>query len=342
MDSNNPAILQDVAHLANVSTATVSRVINDSGYVSAETRDRVLQAIDALGYKSQRPRIKAEETSWVAIITQSIEDSFNSEVISGAYQQVMDEGRFPLILEMPSSIDQQINIFKQLQCLNLVGLISDGFFQTADGWLNYYDQIKVPIVVMNTKVRHPEITSIIINFEKASYRATQHLLNLNHTRIAYLGVPDFEVFSLEEYKGIIHSLSERGLDYPDEYKISVARTPEGASQGISRLMALPPEKRPSAIYAFDDQLAIYAINSIHNYGLRIPGDISIIGFDNILMAAHTNPPLTTVHVPKHRIGSQAVHLMNQLIKRETDSLGFVYIDPALVVRDSTGPAPKDL
>jgi len=335
-----PPTIKDVARFANVSTATVSRVLNDSGPVSGETRAKVQQAIEALKYDSQRPRKKTTDIPWFVIMTESIQDLFFSEVIAGIYHRAMDEKIYPLILEMPTNKAEQYKMLKQIKCLPVIGIFAAGFFQSPQDWVDFYDEIRVPIVVMNTLVHHPKITSINVNFEESTYRATQHLLNLNHTRIAYIGVSDYEDFSLSEFRGVERALKDAGFQYPEEFKISVSRTPEGAYQGISQLMMLPPEERPTAIYAFDDELAIYAINSIQHFGLRIPEDISIIGFDNIRMAVHTNPPLTTVHITKRRIGRQAVHLINQLLENEGKELGFTFVDGSLNVRGSTGPAPQ--
>jgi DNA-binding LacI/PurR family transcriptional regulator len=166
------------------------------------------------------------------------------------------------------------------------------------------------------------------------------LLDLNHTRIAYLG--DLENnFSAQEFASIEKALAKRGLSYPDEYRLSIPHNAEGASLGISRMMMLPPEKRPTAYLTFDDEMAIHVLNLLHYYGQRIPEDVSVVGFDNIPMAAHTYPPLTTIDVPKRRVGRQMVLLIEKLIENEVEgSLGHTIVDASLVVRGSTGPCPS--
>jgi DNA-binding LacI/PurR family transcriptional regulator len=137
------------------------------------------------------------------------------------------------------------------------------------------------------------------------------------------------------------ALNQHGSKYPDEYRISVPHTPEGAFQAINRIIDLPLESRPTAILTFDDEFAVHILNALHYYHVKVPEDISVIGFDNIPMAAHTYPPLTTIDLPKYRIGRQLVTLLQQLIENNGEGLiGQVTIDGSLLVRKSTGPAPN--
>jgi LacI family transcriptional regulator len=225
-----------------------------------------------------------------------------------------------------------------MRSIPMMGIISLSIWLPPEAWIEHYDNAKAPIVVLNTEAEHPKIASFLVNFEAAAAQATQHLLDLGHTRIVYLS--DYAHPVAEgQLRGIRNALSRRGHNYPEEYKVSIPMTPEGVSQGISRIMRLPSEKRPTAIFAFDDDVAIDTLNALRYYGLRVPEDISVLGFDNVPMAAHTYPPLTTVDVPKRRMGIQMVGLLEKLAQNDGAPLGSTIVDGQLVVRGSTGPAP---
>ncbi|MBE0695319.1 MAG: LacI family DNA-binding transcriptional regulator [Anaerolineaceae bacterium] len=333
--------IRDVARKAGVSTASVSRVLNKREVITDDLYFRVTAAIQELGYRPQRNRARpATPSPWLFVLTETIDDPFFLQIISGIQEKAEEEGFLPTILPISSRRNRLADTLEQLKSQPSVGILAAGVYLKPEEWIDYQTEINVPIVVINTRITHPRIASVMVDFEAASYQATQHLLSLNHTRIAFVGNYDNE-FAAAELQGVKSALATRGIDYPDEYRFSVTHTPEGASQAISKMMLLPAEKRPTAIFAFDDQLAILVLNAMRYYRLRVPEDISVIGFDNIPMSAHSNPPLTTIDIPKRRIGRMMVMMIQDLLSREKDEdgLGTTIIEGSLIVRSSTGPAP---
>jgi DNA-binding LacI/PurR family transcriptional regulator len=339
-DPKAPTI-REVARLAGVSTASVSRVLNKKEPITGDLYARVTRAIQELGYKPQRNRTRpTAQQPWLVTLVENIEDPFFLQVLTGVQEQAEDDGYYPVILTTTEKRSRQAQILAQLKYQQLVGIIAAGLYLNPEEWAAYQREIGVPIVVMNTHINHPRIASVMVDFETAAFQATQHLLSLNHTRIAFMGNYDYD-FAEIQLRGVRRALQMRGLEYPDEYRFSIPHTPEGASQGVSKMMLLPLERRPTALFTFDDLLAIQVLNSIRYYGLRIPEDISVMGFDNIPMSMHSNPPLTTVDVPKRRIGRLMVNLINQLTDKEEEGLGATIIEGSLIMRSSTGPAPKE-
>jgi DNA-binding LacI/PurR family transcriptional regulator len=337
-DPRSPTII-DVARAAGVSTATVSRVINHKGPAGEEIQNKVFQAINQLGYQPQRMHKRKSSLAYLAVLTEDITAPFFAEVITGINELTVEQGCLTMVINTTPRHSQKMWVLRQLKKQPLIGVISAGTYLEPDAWVEFQQEANVPVVVMNTFIDHPKIASVMVNFESATFQATQHLMDLNHTRIAYLG--DYEnIFSQKELRGIEHALENHGLPYPDDYRISISHTPEGASQGISRIMLMSPSQRPTALIAFDDLLAIHILNSLRHYGMRVPEDISVIGFDNIPMAAHTDPALTTIDVPKRRIGRQMVLLIGKLERHENGSIGQVLVDGSLLVRGSSGPAPS--
>jgi DNA-binding LacI/PurR family transcriptional regulator len=331
--------IRDVARLAGVSTASVSRVLNKKEPTTGDLHERVIRAIQELGYKPQRNRTRPIPASpWLIVLVEQIDDPFFLQVITGIQEQAEDEGFCTAVLGTSEKRSRQATLLEQLKYQQISGIIAAGLYLNPKEWLAYEEEIGVPIVVMNTQVHHPRIATVMVDFETAAFQATQHLLSLNHTRIAFIGNYEYE-FAAMELHGVKRAMQARGMEYPDEYRFSISHTPEGASQAVSKMMLLPVEKRPTAIFAFDDQLAIHILNSIRYHGLRVPEDISVLGFDNIPMSGHSNPPLTTVDVPKRRIGRLMVTLIRDLQQKEEEGLGATIIEGSLIVRGSTGPVP---
>jgi len=331
-----PTIL-DVARLAGVSTASVSRVLNESGTCTEELQVRVIAAVKQLGYQPRPRRSKPSREGWLAVLVTDVVSPFFAQIVAGIQEQADEQGFFTAVINTSDKHSRQLRVLQKLKEQPLVGILAAGVYLEPQEWIDCYNSVKTPLVVLNTCVNHPKIACILVNFEAAAYQMTQHLLDLGHTRIAYLGDSEVE-FSAAELRGVMKALGERGIEYPKEYWYSVPHTPEGASQGISRMMMLPVEKRPTAVFAFDDELAIQVLNSLRYYGLRVPQDISVVGFDNIPMAAHTYPALTTIDVPKRRVGRQMVLLLQTLQQYQGEGLGYTIVDGSLIVRSSTGPA----
>lgn len=333
-----PPTISDVARVAGVSVASVSRALRSSNGVTDELHERVMSAVQQTGYRPQRVHKNPTQTRWLAVLVNDIVQPFHLQVIAGIQEQAEAHGYFCAIIRLTGGSGQLSTVLKQMRDIPLAGLASVGIEISAEEWIRHYEEAKAPIVVLNTEVNHPKIASIMVNFQWAAMQATRHLLDLGHTRIVYLGDYDHRISAME-FRGLKAALARRSIVYPDEYCISIPHTAEGASQGISRLMSLPAAKRPTAIFAFDDEIAIDILNTLRYYGLRVPDDISVMGFDNIPMAAHAYPPLTTVEVPKRRIGQQMAHLLEDLLNNDRAQVGATIIDGSLVVRRSTGPAP---
>jgi len=200
------------------------------------------------------------------------------------------------------------------------------------------EQTSVPLVLLNRQVAHPALSCILVDFENATYRAARHLINLNHTRIAYLAGPTGSTASRARRRGIEMALREAGLSLPEAWCPASFPNVDGAFQAMSALLSLSADQRPSAVLVYNDVMALGALHAIRAHHMRVPNDISVVGFDDIAMAAHTNPPLTTVAQPKYRMGKLAMRLLAQLARGEpVRSEGFTLLDAPLIVRESTAP-----
>ena len=338
--------ISDVARLAGVSVASVSRVLRDEEPVTAELRERVERAAADLEYKPLRAHRRASTQPWLVVLVGPTMPPFDVEVMAHIQEFAEQRGWLTNIIRLTNGPEQLRGVLERLRPLSLAGVASISVCVPPAEWERAVEATGAPFVILNTLVQHPRVASIMVDFEAAGERVGQHLLDLGHQRIVYLGSSDDPV-SAGEYRGLLKALSRRGIAYPPEYVISVPYSPEGVSQAVSRIMSFDPVNRPTAIFAFDDNVAVDTLNVLRYYGQRVPEDISVVGFDNIRIAAHTYPALTTIDLPRRRIGMQMVQIVEELQKRDSNltahggPIGATIIDGPLLVRESTGPAPRN-
>ncbi|MCU0502868.1 MAG: LacI family transcriptional regulator [Anaerolineae bacterium] len=290
--------LNDVARLAEVSAATVSRVLNQTAPVSAAVRERVLAVVSDLGYQASRT--------------------------SAAFALRRDEAECLRIL-----IGQSVS-----------GIIACGSRLPPDELTTIRRHMDTPMVVINHCVDLPKVGCIMVDLETGVYRAARHLLDLNHTRIAFLPGPAASETSQRRRRGLEAALVEAGLALRPEWCPASFPDVDGGFQAMSAILALSPAQRPTAVITHNDLMALGVLHAIRTHHLHVPEDISVIGIDNIHMAAHANPPLTTLSPPKHRMGRMAMQMLKRLIDgKSAPDPGYTLVECPLIVRESTGLAP---
>jgi DNA-binding LacI/PurR family transcriptional regulator len=196
----------------------------------------------------------------------------------------------------------------------------------------------LPMVLIGRAIQSSHVYCINTDRENGMYQATKYLLSLSHRKIAFLsGPPEWEL-SQTRLKGVQRALSEAGLSLSPQLHRWVLPSIETGFQVTGNILQLPLEERPTAILAFNDLMAIGALHAVRSGGLTIPYDVSVVGFDNIYITPHTNPPWTTVSQPKHQIGQLAVQkTYNVLNGQDTEIGGVTLMECPLVVRESTAP-----
>jgi LacI family transcriptional regulator len=330
---SNPT-LEEIATHADVSVATVSRVINRSGPVSRELAIRVKKAMKALGKEKTRPDV-------IACIVPEFLNPANAIIITGVQEEAEKLGIHLLMVpvsEKPGSLRHNLNVLKYV---TIDGVILHHLEVEPDEVFDLCNTPDIPMVVLRREVTVPHIHCIDTDREGGMYQATKLLISLNHKDIAYLsGSSELEV-SKARLRGIQRALAEANLTLKPEFHRGCLPTIDDGFRVTNNLFHLPSGIRPTAILAYNDLVAIGALHAIRAAGLTIPDDISVIGFDNIYLTSHTNPPLTTVAQPHYQKGQLAVQkLSSHLNGYETDQGGFTLLECSLVVRESTGPCRR--
>ena len=326
--------LEDIAGYANVSVATVSRVINRSGPVSKELEERVKEAMKALGKEKSRPDV-------VVCIVQEVMNPSFATAVTGMQEEAEKLDMRLILVPISENSDslRNLHVLKYTTfdgiILHHVGIKPESIFEL----LGYH--LEVPMIVLRKYSAMPQVHCIDVDRENGLYQATKFLLNLNHTELAYLEGPSEPEFSQARLKGIQKALREANLTLKDDFHRGCFPTIDDGFRVTSNLLNLPKGHRPSAILAYNDLVAVGALHAIRNAGLTVPNDISVIGFDNIYLASHTNPPLTTVAQPHYQKGQVAIQKLSTYLKgQQIDQGGLTLLECSLIVRESTGLCPK--
>lgn len=341
-----PATLSDVAATVGVAPMTVSRVINGNGYVSDETREKVMRAVKSLNYRRNglARNLKRQRTETVGLVIGDISNPYSTELANAVRENLSFRGYNLFICISEHSAKEDIVAFDSLVDHNIDGIIvATRSNKEGDARLKEIADSNVPVVVVGRDFHHLSVDSIAADNFTGGFEATQHLIDLGHKRIGFIGAAYENRGSLKRLQGYLSALTNHKLSV-DERLITgrkeLASDVPGYStekigyEGMKRLLSLP--KPPTAVFARNDFTAVGAMTAIKEAGLSIPQDIAIVGFDDTPLAVHTIPPLTTVRQPMRLQGQLAAEiLLNRIAGDEsTDTVDRV-LECELIVREST-------
>jgi DNA-binding LacI/PurR family transcriptional regulator len=339
--SNRPT-LADVARRANVSITSVSRLINNSGPINEETRVRIEAAMAALSFEPRRSAAREMEQT-IAVITGDLMNAYFPEIIRGIQEEADSYGMLAILFTLTDIPRRQQQIFEKLS-----KHVADAMILLGTPLLPALAEVQsryhLPTVVINRRAAGPGLGSITVDFENAGFRAAQHLLMLGHTRIGFASNFNSTIdVSTSRRIGVIQALHDSGLELRPEWNIVCPPGLEmdGGYHAMSSLLTrLNPQERPTAMVCFNDGIAIGVEHAVRAAGLRVPEDISVVGFDDIAIAAHASPPLTTISQPKYRIGMMAVQMLRKMLRDPYVMGDSIQTESPLVVRESTGPCSE--
>lgn len=335
--------IKDIAREAGVTHATVSRALRGSALISAETSERIHQIAAAMGYQPSAAArsLKTNRSQVLGVIVSHIADPFFSEILQGIDEIAQQSGYSLFIAAAQHDHAREESIVKTMREHRVDGVIicSTPFSAEQSQLLK---SSNTPIVVINNQSAEDYRYSIYHDDVDGSRQVVQHLIQLGHRRIAYLGNSQSGRTTLDRRTGFRQEMEIAGLKVAAEYVYEVpgSRPEDGGAASDYFLKLSQP---PTAIFCFNDMLAIGMLNGLQNAGIRVPEDISVVGFDNIVFSAYTNPPLTTLDQPKHYIGAEAARLILGLLDTRPDNEQPMHeirkLKGRLLVRQSTA-APK--
>jgi len=327
--------IKDVARSAGVSVATVSRVLNSDPNVASETRSRVFDAVTRLDYRpsSLARGLRTAETHTVGVILPDVTNPFFAAVLRGIEEVAWERGRQILIGDTANDEARQAAYLRLLTDKRTDGVLA----LSARGDLTPLLDLgrRLPVVLACEYVDGDPLPSVAIDNVGAALEATSHLTDLGHTRIAYIGGPPGVILCRDRRRGWEQALrfvpAHRGrsplMDRGDF-------TIDSGKAAAERLLSLPDHERPTAIFCANDEMAIGAMQAARAAGLRVPEDLSVVGFDDIAMSRVVYPTLTTVSQPMYDLGRTAMEL---LLDGGAPAPGRRVLPHRLMVRGSTGP-----
>jgi len=342
LDQKQPstaATMKDVAEHAGVSTATVSRALMNPEKVSAATRQKVEQAVLAVGYAPNglARNARRSETQTILVIVPDICDPFFSEIIRGVEVTAAQAGYLVLIGDCAHQ-DQQEKTFLNLMLTRQIdGMVLLGSQLPFDAGID--EQRNLPPMVMGNEFA-PEMALPTVHIDNltAAFEAVNHLLQLGHRQIACITGPERIPLSQYRLQGYIQALRRSNIAIDPTLIVHGDFTFEAGASALKKLMALP--KPPKALFCHSDLMALGAINQARKLGMRVPDDLSVVGFDDIELAQYYDPPLTTVAQPRFAIGREAMLLLLDELHGKRVNNGSRLLDAELRIRGSTAPALK--
>ncbi|MUT66777.1 catabolite control protein A [Paenibacillus sp. NEAU-GSW1] len=328
--------IYDVAREAGVSMATVSRVVNNNPNVKPATRKKVFEAIERLGYRPNAVArgLASKKTTTVGVVIPDISNAIFAEVARGI-EDIANMYHYNIILcNADKRKDKEIRVINTLLEKQVDGLLFMGGAVT-DEHMQAFKTANVPIVLCATTDENGEIPSVDINHENAAYDAVRKLIDLGHKRIAMIsGTLQDPANGYARFQGYKRALEEAGIGHNESLvRVGNYRYESGAD---AMKYFLELSERPTAVFAATDEMAIGAIHSIQDNGLKVPEDFSVISVDNSRMASMVRPQLTTVAQPMYDIGAVSMRLLTKLMKKETVDQSKVILPHEIIVRQSVG------
>ncbi|MEP9399865.1 LacI family DNA-binding transcriptional regulator [Mesorhizobium sp. KR2-14] len=335
---NSRAKIKDIAQRAGVSPATVSRALSDSGLVAEPTLSRIREAAQSLDY---RPNVRArnlrtQKSMAVLLVVRDVSNPFYLEIFKGVEATAREAGYSVLMGNTENHPDRELEYFDMLRDGHADGMILMNGKLPASHARDAEKLARLPIVVALEIIEGCALPHVQIDNVAAAYEAVRHLLSLGHKRIAHICGPIPEVMSVLRREGYRKAMAEVGLVVPEGYE-PVGDYTIASGAALCRQLFSRPDL-PTALFVGNDEMAFGAINELRRLGLEVPGDVSVVGFDDLFLSECFYPPLTTVSQPRADIGKQAMKQLLRVMNGDDSVEALVEMPTTLKIRGSTGPA----
>jgi LacI family transcriptional regulator len=331
--------IKDIAKRVGLSVTTVSRALNDFDDVSAETKELIHRTAEEMGYvpNSLAQRFQKRKTDTIGLILPTFgprfSDPYFSELLAGIGNKAANQG-YDLLVSTRAPGDEELLAYRQMVQGNRVDGLVVVRTRQHDERIEYLRSVKFPFVAFGRVEGELDFPFVDEDGAYGMRLVANHLVDLGHRRIACIASPPELTFSQYRLDGLRFRLQE--LNVPlDSTLVRVGDlTQRSGYEQVTELLELP--QSPTAIVAFNDLMAFGAMSAAQDRGLAVGSDISITGFDNIPMSAHSHPPLTTIDQPIYQIGSMVCEMLIQCVRGETPEQKQVLLQPELNIRGSSG------
>lgn len=348
--------MADVADRADVSKSTVSAVINNKDIVRDSTRDRVLKAIEALNYRpngSARRGLKAPAGKSIGFVIKEAGNPYYAEVLAGIRDIASEKDYLTFVSSSEGRFDEEKQIIKQFSEKDLSGLIITPILNEETDLSHIFDlkRNNIPFVLLE-RVRGLQTSLIDIDNVQASCEATKHLIDLGHERVIHFAGPSYSEHTQERIEGVRRAFSESRLIYdPDTTVVQAGDSfAEGYERGLDYFTPEAAEKEsenerpndecPTAVTCYNDLVALGLMRALRERGISVPEEVSVVGFDDLDLLDYFPISLTTVRVPKRKMGRRAAEiLIRQIESSKAPPPNKISLEATLIARSSTAPPP---
>lgn len=325
--------MSDVAKLANVSPATVSRVLSNPDLVSKETREKVMEVINKVNYKPHivARQFRTKETKIILVVVPDITSAFFSKVLRGIEHVAVQNGYQVILGDTENDTEREqeyINLLLQKQADGMVLLTARQDKTQLEEIAEHF-----PMVLACEYMDGLNVPTVSIDNISSARKATEHLIQQGHTKIAHITGPINVILSRDRLRGFQQAMMSQDLEIDSAYIQEGDFTFESGYHQMLKLLAL--ENPPSAVFVFNDEMAMGAIKAVKDSHLSVPEDVAVVGFDNIKMSSVIEPNLTTINQPKYEIGKKAMELLLKLINGESLQKKKFVMKDELIIRESS-------
>ncbi|WP_079477732.1 LacI family DNA-binding transcriptional regulator [Halobacillus salinus] len=330
--------IDDVAELAGLSKSTVSRVINHYPHVSQEKKERVYQAMETLGYvpNSSARSLRNKKTKMIAVIVPRLMNPFFGQLVESMEVAVNQQGYQLLICQTMYSQDTELGHLNLLKTKQVDGII---LASLENEWNNIAEYLSYgPLIMCNEFDESAEIPIIKLDQIHGGYIATKHLIRQGHTRIAYCSGGHKSMVANHRKIGFEKALAEHGLRFDESLGFFDAYTIENGIEVFKEIHKM--DNPPTAVFTGSDEVAAGILTGAREYGVDIPGELSVIGFDNQVISRIMDPKISTVEQPIEQMAQKAVHVLVEQINSNNKPAKERYELPLeLIIRESTVGGP---
>lgn len=326
--------IREVSKYAQVSVATVSRVVNGNKWVSDATRDKVLKAMKEMGYQpnSFAKALATNRSDTLGMVVNDLGGPFFGEMMRAAEDEVRKHGKHLIVTSGHNSLDSEQDAIDFLMQRRVDALLLHTESIPDADLVKLDNEHSVPIILINRFIPDLSENCISLDNETGGYLATLHLLELGHTDIVCISGPLYKADARDRLAGYRKALTQAGIPYDDQRVIESDYLEDGGKVSIETF--IQRGLNFSAVVAQNDHMAIGAMKALKSAGKRIPQDVSIVGYDDMVMARYTEPALTTVNIPVEQFGQQAADLALHKLGDKDGNITQQF-QPELVVRAST-------
>ncbi len=334
------ATIKDVARRSGVSVSTVSRVLNNQPYVAEDLKQRVLEAIEELGYEPSRvaQRLRMPKSRLIGVVFSDIVNPFYIDVLRGIEHVVSQEGMSVMISNANADPKREEGIIRLMQLERAAGIIIAPTQEDSPA-VAKIKETGLPITVIDRQMSNVQVDTVLVDNFNGSLSAIQYLIALGHTRVGVISGPLHLTTGRERYAGYLQAMSDAGIKVDSSLtRFGDYRQSSGYALAQDLMTSTNP---PTALFVANNQMTIGALNAIHQMGRKIPDDVAVIGFDDLSWAVSLNPPLSTIAQPTFEIGVNAAELLLARLRNGDRPPRTVILKTQLVVRESCGTRRRE-